>query len=104
MFVYGAFSGYQKVSNIWNIISAVSAGLMSSTALAGASANVLGKKTTGSDNTSKKFWQKLVVRTGTAGAIAAGGVAAYMNREKILKSIKNLDKNSFGQGITYGQD
>ena len=104
MFVYGAFSQYQKVSSIWNIMSAVSAGLMSGTALTRASSAMPGNRVPASGSNAWKFWQSIALRSGTAGAIAAGGAAAYMNRKKLMTGIKSLDKNSLGQGLTYGQD
>jgi hypothetical protein len=107
MFVYGAFSQYQKVSSIWNIMSAVSAGIAGGSAAVSASrtSNALAKPAqSGPSKTAWKLWQTIAVRSGTAGAIAAGGVAAYMNREKIKKSIASFDKDTLGQGYnTLGQ-
>ncbi|KAH0537749.1 hypothetical protein FGG08_005497 [Glutinoglossum americanum] len=101
MFVYGAFSQYQKVSNIWNIMSTVSAGLASGSAIASVSrtSNVLAKPAQpGPKKPAWKLWQTIAVRSGAAGAIAAGGVAAFMNREKIKKGIASFDRDTIGQG------
>ncbi|KAK2009779.1 hypothetical protein LZ32DRAFT_639859 [Colletotrichum eremochloae] len=48
-------------------------------------------------------YQKLIaVRTGTVGAIAAGGVAAYVNREAIIAGLRNLNKDSVREGYQQG--
>lgn len=54
-----------------------------------------------------KTWQLVAVKTGTVGAIAAGGVAAYMNREAIIqgmKSMKNINKESVAESYRQGMD
>ncbi|KAH0559552.1 hypothetical protein GP486_003928 [Trichoglossum hirsutum] len=107
MFVYGAFSQYQKVSSVWNIMSAVSAGIAGGSAAVSASrtSSTLAKPAqSGPSKAAWKLWETIAVRSGAAGAIAAGGVAAYMNREKIKKGIASIDKDTFGQGYnTLGQ-
>lgn len=117
MFVYGAFSNYQKVSSVFNAMTALSAvapaslsrfagSRSASSAAASSAATVSGSSTA---------WQMIAVRTGTVGAIAAGGVTAYIHREAImkgLKGMKNLNKDSvvegynqsvasLGQGLAY---
>jgi hypothetical protein len=103
MFVYGAFSHYQKVSDLWNIMSAVSTGIASgSAALTASRASKTSAKPSqsGASKPAWKLWQTIAVRSGAAGAIAAGGVAAYTNREKIKKSIASFDKGSLGRGYS----
>lgn len=41
-----------------------------------------------------KRWQLLAARTGTYGAIVAGGVAAYANRAQIAQSLSKLNKEN----------
>ncbi|KAI8964482.1 hypothetical protein F5Y11DRAFT_363771 [Daldinia sp. FL1419] len=97
MFVYGAFSNYQKVSTVFNVMTALSA----APSALGRSAM---KQTTArlpSAKPSRSAWQLIAVRTGTVGAIAAGGVAAYKNREKIMR---NLNKESVKEGYRQGMD
>lgn len=123
MFVYGAFSNYQKVSSVFNVMTALSAAPASlglalkrgATSLPGAS--TLGRRSTAAASSvaaspaAWKTWQMVAVRTGTVGAIAAGGVAAYVHRQKIMdgiQSARNLKKedlvegyNRLGQGLAY---
>ncbi|KFY20583.1 hypothetical protein V491_03599 [Pseudogymnoascus sp. VKM F-3775] len=105
MFVYGGFSQYQKVSNVWNIMSAAAAGLTT--------AEVFGRTTLRSSSSSGlsvgksplwMMWKNIAIRSGTAGAIAAGGVTAYTNREKILKDIRSINKTSVKEGYEQGCD
>ena len=54
-----------------------------------------------------KAWQLVAVRTGTVGAIAAGGVAAYVHRKKILnglRGVRNLNRQSVKEGYHQGVD
>lgn len=91
MFAYGAFSQYQNISSIWNVGASVGT-LLTGTGTRTAAANQLATKSSGS--TSWKRWQLLAARTGTYGAIIAGGVAAYVNREEIRHSLSNINKES----------
>ncbi|OTA52730.1 hypothetical protein K449DRAFT_316782, partial [Hypoxylon sp. EC38] len=106
MFVYGAFSNYQKVSTVFNVMTALSA-----------APSALGKSTfkraaarapaARQSNTGWKGWQLVAVRTGTVGAIAAGGVAAYMHRQKIIdgmRSVRNLNKETVKEGYQQSMD
>lgn len=122
MFVYGAFSNYQKVSSVFNVMTALSAAPASlgmalkrgATSLPGAS-SLGGRGGAAASSVAApaawKTWQMVAVRTGTVGAIAAGGVAAYVHRQKIMdgiQSARNLKKedivegyNRLGQGLAY---
>ncbi|KAM0160100.1 hypothetical protein ACHAQE_004715 [Botrytis cinerea] len=111
MFVYGAFSQYNKVSNIWNIMSAASAGLISARSLGTMSAKQAARQagssltaTTRTASPGWKIWEGIAVKSGVVGAIAAGGVAAYRNRETIISGVKNLNKNSIKDGAEQGYD
>ncbi|KAI1341059.1 hypothetical protein F5Y15DRAFT_24051 [Xylariaceae sp. FL0016] len=104
MFVYGAFSNYQKVSNVFNVMTAISAApsALAKSTFTRSTATVPASR---SSNPAWKGWQLLAVRTGTVGAIAAGGVAAYMHRQQIMdgmKSMRNLNKESAKEGIKGG--
>ena len=114
MFVYGAFSNYQKVSNVFNAMAALSAAAPAG--LARLSARTAATRSVAATRGPQwKTWQLVAVKTGTVGAIAAGGVAAYMNREAIMagmRSVKNINKESvvesyrqsmdaLGQGLAY---
>jgi hypothetical protein len=117
MFVYGAFSNYSKVSSVFNAMTALSAAAPASLSrFAGQrSASSAAASSAASVSGSSTAWQMIAVRTGTVGAIAAGGVAAYMHREAImkgLKGMKNINKDSvvegyhqsvasLGQGLAY---
>ncbi|KAL3422716.1 hypothetical protein PVAG01_06872 [Phlyctema vagabunda] len=114
MFVYGAFSNYQKVSNVWNAMTAVSAGLYSAS-LPIATTTAAGSSTLSSSRTTSpkwRAWQILAIRSGTYGVIAAGGVAAYANREHIMNGVRSLNRNTLkrkyaesfdaiGNGLAY---
>ncbi|PQE05275.1 alpha beta-Hydrolase protein [Rutstroemia sp. NJR-2017a BVV2] len=108
MFVYGAFSQYQKVSNIWNMMSAASAGLVSARSLGTMSARQAGSSAVAASSRSSspgwKVWQNIAVRSGVVGAIAAGGVAAYRNRENLISGFKSLNRNSIKDGAESGYD
>jgi len=119
MFVYGAFSNYQKVSSVFNVMTALSAAApatlsrLATKRAASSAARAAVPRSSGSP--AWKTWQLLAVRTGTVGAIAAGGVAAYMHRKEILqgmRSVRNLSKedvvtgyqqsvDALGQGLAY---
>ncbi|KAI1100374.1 hypothetical protein F4804DRAFT_348590 [Jackrogersella minutella] len=106
MFVYGAFSNYQKVSTVFNVMTALSA----APAALGKSAfkrTATRIPSTRSSSTAWKGWQLVAVRTGTVGAIAAGGVAAYTNRKQIMdgmRSMRNLNKESVKEGYQQSMD
>lgn len=108
MFAYGAFSQYQNISGIWNIFSTLSGGVGMGAAKSTAAAT--SSQIVASQASSWKRWQVLASRTGTAGAIIAGGVTAYMHREQIQQSLsmvnrenisKSLTKDSLSQGLSY---
>jgi hypothetical protein len=105
MFVYGAFSNYQKVSSVFNVMTAISAAApaqLSKLSLKRATASAA---TARGSNTAWKSWQLIAVRTGTVGAIAAGGVAAYMHRKQIMegmKSMRNLNRESVQESVKEG--
>ncbi|KAI0113474.1 hypothetical protein F4814DRAFT_440769 [Daldinia grandis] len=106
MFVYGAFSNYQKVSTVFNVMTALSA----APSALGRSAF---KQSTTHFSSAKpsrsiwKGWQLVAVRTGTVGAIAAGGVTAYIHRQQIMngmRSMRNISKESVKEGYQQGID
>ncbi|KAK0703935.1 hypothetical protein B0T26DRAFT_757430 [Lasiosphaeria miniovina] len=108
MFVYGAFSNYQKVSNVFNVMTALSAaapaGLARLAAKRTAAASAATRRTS---SPAWKAWQLIAVRTGTVGAIAAGGVAAYMHRRQILdgvRSVRGLKREHVVQGYQQSVD
>jgi hypothetical protein len=102
MFAYGAFSQYQSISSMWNVLSTVSTSVpafLGSAASASASPSAVSAaasstQVAASQNPSWKRWQLLAARTGTIGAIAAGGVAAYMHREAILNSLSKINREN----------
>ncbi|KAJ5047155.1 uncharacterized protein L3040_002997 [Drepanopeziza brunnea f. sp. 'multigermtubi'] len=107
MFAYGAFAQYQNLSSAWNVFATVS----SSLAAAGTS-SALAATTPTAQASSWMRWQTLAARTGTYGAIAAGGVAAYTHRDAIrdsLSKIRKEDLNPYNiryrdgvsRGLTY---
>ncbi|WYZ37667.1 hypothetical protein EsH8_II_001173 [Colletotrichum jinshuiense] len=104
MFVYGGFSNYQKVSSVFNVMTALSAAAPASLARLGTRRAATSAVASSSRNPGWRTWQLVAVRTGTVGAIAAGGVAAYVNREAILKSLKNLNKDSVKEGYQQSID
>jgi hypothetical protein len=106
MFVYGAFSNYQKVSSVFNVMTAIYAAAPSQIrklAMKRGARSAI--PAAGRSSTAWKGWQLIAVRTGTVGAIAAGGVTAYMHREKIMegmKSMKNMSRESLQQSVKEG--
>lgn len=114
MFVYGAFSNYQKVSSVFNVMTALSAapaGLSmalkrGATSLPGAASSATGRRALAGP-AAWKTWQLVAVRTGTVGAIAAGGVAAYVHREKIRDGVqraRSLRRQDLVEGYNQGVD
>jgi hypothetical protein len=87
MFAYGAFSQYQNLSSVWSIFSTVS------TLGAGASTSQILSQT----SPAWKKWQAIAARSGTYGAIVAGGVAAYVNRAEIVSSLSKVNKENISQ-------
>lgn len=116
MFVYGAFSNYQKVSSVFNVMTALSAAPASlSMALKRGASSLPGPASSTGKGASKavagpaawKTWQLVAVRTGTVGAIAAGGVAAYVHRQQILQgvqNVRNLKKQDIVEGYNQSVD
>lgn len=107
MFVYGGFSNYQKVSSVFNVMTALSAAPASiSMALKRGASSVPGSSRV-TNPAAWKTWQLVAVRTGTVGAIAAGGVAAYVHRQKIMEGVqgvRNLKKQDIVEGYQQGVD
>lgn len=108
MFVYGAFSNYSKVNGVFNAMTAL-------TAAAPATLSRLGSRTAATSSmpaatrSSPQWatWQLIAVRTGTVGAIAAGGVAAYTHREAIMKgvqNVRNMNRESIAKGYRQSVD
>lgn len=113
MFVYGAFSNYQKVSSVFNVMTALSAAPASlgmalkrgATSLPGPSSSPTRRAV--ANPAAWKAWQLVAVRTGTVGAIAAGGVAAYVHRQKIFEGVQNmrsLKRQNLVEGYQQGVD
>ncbi|KAI1370380.1 hypothetical protein F4677DRAFT_365176 [Hypoxylon crocopeplum] len=106
MFVYGAFSNYQKVSTVFNVMTALSAApsALGKSAFKRTTTRLPSAK---SSSPAWKGWQLVAVRSGTVGAIAAGGVAAYIHRQKIMdgmRSVRNLNKDSVKEGYQQSMD
>ena len=107
MFVYGAFSNYQKVSSVFNVVTALSAAPASLGMALKRGATSLPGAGRASNPAAWKTWQLVAVRTGTVGAIAAGGVAAYVHRQKIregLQNMRSLKKQDIVEGYQQGVD
>ncbi|KAH9999699.1 hypothetical protein F4779DRAFT_635832 [Xylariaceae sp. FL0662B] len=107
MFVYGAFSNYQKVNSVFNVMTALSAVAPSALTKSASKRTAASLPSTKSSSSAWKGWQLVAVRTGTVGAIAAGGVAAYMHRQQIMngmRSMKNLNKESVKEGYHQSMD
>lgn len=92
-------------------MSAASAGLISTRSLGTMSAKQAARQagssltaTTRTASPGWKIWEGIAVKSGVVGAIAAGGVAAYRNRETIISGVKNLNKNSIKDGAEQGYD
>lgn len=95
MFAYGAFSQYRNISSIWNLGSSVGSLVMGQGAASAASQSAL--SATASHNPSWQRWSLLASRTGTYGAILAGGVAAYVNRNEIASALKAVNRENISQ-------
>lgn len=115
MFVYGAFSNYQKVSSVFNVMTALSAAPASlgmalkrgASSLPGPAAASSAGRSAVAGPAAWKTWQLVAVRTGTVGAIAAGGVAAYVHREKIRDGVqraRSLRRQDLVEGYNQGVD
>ncbi|KAK0663915.1 hypothetical protein QBC41DRAFT_22878 [Cercophora samala] len=110
MFVYGAFSNYQKVSNVFNVMTAISAAApatLSRLASKRAVGVATGRIVKRSSSPVWKAWQLIAMRTGTVGVIAAGGVAAYMHRRRIIegmRTVRSLTKEDVIQGYQQSVD
>ncbi|KAK4444215.1 hypothetical protein QBC34DRAFT_442718 [Podospora aff. communis PSN243] len=111
MFVYGAFSNYHKVSSVFNVMTALSAAApatlsrLATKRVASSASKAIAPRSKSSPGW--KAWQLIAVRTGTVGAIAAGGVAAYVHRKQILegvRSVRNLKKEDVVQGYQQSVD
>ncbi|KAH8649122.1 hypothetical protein BX600DRAFT_502592 [Xylariales sp. PMI_506] len=109
MFVYGTFSNYQKVSSVFNVMTALSAAAPSAIGKmalgrSAATRSVPAAAGRSSSSPAWKSWQLIAVRTGTVGAIAAGGVAAYVHRQQILDGVKNVRNINVREGYQQGVD
>jgi len=109
MFVYGAFSNYQKVSSVFNVMTALGAAAPASLGRLGAQRAGTSAAVSATPRSSPawKTWQLVAVKTGTVGAIAAGGVAAYVHREAIMKGVanmRNLNKESVTEGYRQSME
>ncbi|KAL1898231.1 hypothetical protein Sste5346_003637 [Sporothrix stenoceras] len=111
MFVYGAFSNYSKVQTVFNVMTALSAGPVALGRLAmGRAAKPSssgGGAASGAASAGWKVWQLMAIRSGTVGAIAAGGVAAYTHRKAIMagmEKVRRMDRQSLREGYQSGVD
>jgi hypothetical protein len=113
MFVYGAFSNYSKVNGVFNAMTALSAAApatlsrLGSRTTAASSAMPSAPRSGGGSSPAWTTWQLVAVRTGTVGAIAAGGVAAYTHREAIMKgvqNVRNMNRESIARGYRQSVD
>ncbi|ROW04564.1 hypothetical protein VMCG_04948 [Cytospora schulzeri] len=107
MFVYGAFSNYQKVSSVFNVMTALSAAPASLGMALKRGATSLPGSSRVSNAATWKTWQLIAMRTGTVGAIAAGGVAAYVHRQQIkegLQNMRTMKKQDLVEGYQQGVD
>ena len=112
MFVYGAFSNYQKVSGVFNAMTVLSAAPVAFSRAAfsrAATATASTGRRAAGPAAGWKAWQLVAVHTGTVGAIAAGGVAAYVHREKIMGGLRgvrnlNLNRQAVRDGYQQGVD
>lgn len=107
MFVYGGFSNYQKVSSVFNVMTALSAAPASISMALKRGASAVPGSSRATNPAAWKTWQLVAVRTGTVGAIAAGGVAAYVHRQKIkdgYQNMRNLKKQDIVEGYQQGVD
>lgn len=108
MFVYGAFSNYSKVTGVWNVMAALSAAAPSALAkLASRRAAATTNRVTKRSPLPTRAWQLIALRTGTVGVIAAGGVAAYMHRRRILegvRAVRGLTREDIAQGYRQSVD
>ncbi|KAB8621887.1 hypothetical protein FH972_025998 [Carpinus fangiana] len=82
MFAYGAFAQYKSISGAYGFLTSLSAASLPSRLLSGRSTT---RRPATASAPAWKAWQLVALRTGTAGAIAAAGAAAYMHREKIAR-------------------
>ncbi|CAK7216791.1 hypothetical protein SEUCBS140593_002989 [Sporothrix eucalyptigena] len=100
MFVYGAFSNYSKVQTVFNVMTALSAGpiALGRLALGRAGKPSSSGPSSGSSTAAWKVWQLVAVRTGTVGAIAAGGVAAYTHRKSIMAGVDRVRQGFSNRG------
>ncbi|KAL1840383.1 hypothetical protein VTJ49DRAFT_509 [Mycothermus thermophilus] len=101
MFVYGAFSNYQKVSSVFNLMTALTAAtpaaisrLTSRTAAGRITKPVPTNRST--NNPAWKAWQLIALRTGAAGVVAAGGVLAFQHRRTLLAAARHAKRNGLG--------
>ncbi|KAG9236846.1 hypothetical protein BJ875DRAFT_503107 [Amylocarpus encephaloides] len=101
---------YQNVSTLYNIWSSLSGGLGMSAASQAATGIAAAKAETAQPGNEKarkvartvggvpasswKRWGLLAARTGTVGAVVAGGVTAYLHREAIGESLGKIDVNN----------
>lgn len=107
MFVYGAFSNYNKVSSVFNVMTALSAAPASLGMALKRGATSLPGSSRVSNAATWKGWQLIAMRTGTVGAIAAGGVAAYVHRQQIkdgLQNMRAMKKQDIVEGYQQGVD
>lgn len=111
MFVYGAFSNYSKVSSVFNVMTAMAAAAPASIARLGLKQSAAARRaarppttttTTSSPAAAFATWQLVAVKTGTVGAIAAGGVAAYMHRRRILEGLSSVRNNLNRDAVVQG--
>ncbi len=95
MLAYSAFSNFAKVSNAYRLMSMLPAsflgsrggGQIASNASASSSASSApgARRRTPLELGAIPAWRTIAAYTGTTGALAAAGVAAYMNREELYQ-------------------
>ncbi|KAI9724683.1 MAG: hypothetical protein M1828_003552 [Chrysothrix sp. TS-e1954] len=108
LFAYGAFAQYQSISSAYGIASSVysmpsaifsKSGTTAAQSSAETAATAGSQTETTQDKPAWRLWQMVAMQTGAAGAIAAAGAAAYMNRDNISKGWSSMNKENLSSWL-----
>lgn len=104
MFAYGAFAQYKTISSAYGLLTSLSAAALPSRIMSGSLASKVSSRSRrivrASSTPAWRAWQLVALRTGTAGAIAAAGAAAYMHREQIARGWNAFTYNNVKETVS----